>query len=294
MKDKVTVGILTYNHEKFIEKCLISVLELEYENLEIIISDDGSKDKTIEIINKIVAESPKNLSIVVNQNKQNIGLAANFNKVFLELATGDYLIGLGGDDIFSNYNIKENLFYFKLDDKIMMVDFNANVIDENDNIKGVAAKLDFDHKIFDLKDYLSLNNILTFAPGRIFKKELMLNFLPISKHCPTEDSVLVVRSLLLGKICRVNKINVLYRRHSENVSSQKNLRSMSNIRIVAQYIKDAINLYDLKILSDDELVMLLKRFDYEYKRREIIYSGLNKYVKIFKRKIIKQAYNIKK
>ena len=294
MKDKVTVGILTYNHEKFIEKCLISVLELEYENLEIIISDDGSKDKTIEIINKIVAESPKNLSIVVNQNKQNIGLAANFNKVFLELATGDYLIGLGGDDIFSNYNIKENLFYFKLDDKIMMVDFNANVIDENDNIKGVAAKLDFDHKIFDLKDYLSLNNIITFAPGRIFKKELMLNFLPISKHCPTEDSVLVVRSLLLGKICRVNKINVLYRRHSENVSSQKNLRSMSNIRIVAQYIKDAINLYDLKILSDDELVMLLKRFDYEYKRREIIYSGLNKYVKIFKRKIIKQAYNIKK
>lgn len=293
MKNKVTVGILTYNHEKYIEKCLKSVFELEYENLEIIISDDGSKDKTCEIINKFIAESHKNVTVIVNQNRENIGLTANFNKVFFEFATGDYFIVLGGDDIFSNYNIEENLSYFNLDEKIMMVDFNANVIDENDTIKGVAAKLDFDHKIFDLKDYLSLNNILTFAPGRIFKKELISNFQPISIHCPTEDSVLVVRSLLLGKLCRVNKINVLYRRHSENVSSQKNLRSMSNIRIVAQYIKDAINLYDLKILSDEEIVVLLKRFDYEYKRREIIYSGLNKYVKIIKRKIIKQAYKIK-
>lgn len=288
--DKITIGILTYNHEAFIEKCLNSVLALKYDNLEIIVSDDCSKDNTYQIVQDIVAHSQSYHNIILNRNEVNLGLAGNFNRTFYELATGDFLITLGGDDILYQYDIEDPLSYFKQDQKIMMVDFNAQVIDEKDNIKGVVAKLEFEQKTFDLNDYLSLKTVQSFAPGRMIRKELISSFPPISLRCPTEDSVLVVRSLLKGKLCRINKLNVLYRRHSENVSTVANLKKMSNIRIVSQYIKDAITLYDNSLISDELLLRLLARFEYEHKTRIIIYSDVNKYIKIIKRKFIKIKY----
>ena len=280
--DKITIGILTYNHEKFIAKCLKSVLALEYENLEIIISDDYSKDNTFKIIQDIVEKSQTSHHIILNRNEVNLGLAGNFNKTFYELATGDFLITLGGDDAIKEDYLVDALACFSKDEEVMMVDFNADLIDENDILKGSAATLNFDQKKTDLKDYLALRAIPSFAPGRTIRKALISSFNPISKECPTEDSVLVVRALLLGKHCRVDKKVILYRRHSGNISSVDNLRKISNVRIVAQYVRDAITLYDTNYFDDETILKILKRFNYEYKRREIVYSKQNMYIKKIK------------
>lgn len=288
--DKITIGVLTYNHEKFIAKCLHSVLALKYDNLEIIVSDDCSKDNTYQIVQDIVAHAQSSHHIILNRNEINLGLAGNFNKTFGELATGDFLVTLGGDDAIKEDYLVEALACFSKDKEVMMVDFNADLIDENDVLKGSAATLDFDQKKTDLKDYLALRAIPSFAPGRMIRKTLISSFNPISKDCPTEDSVLVVRSLLLGKHCRINKKVILYRRHTNNISSVDSLRKISNMRIVAQYVKDAITLYDNSIISDQLLLRLLRRFKYEYKRRQIVYSDLNKYIKVIKRKLIKIRY----
>lgn len=290
--DKITIGILTYNHEKFIAKCLHSVLALKYDNLEIIVSDDCSKDNTYQIVQDIVAHAQSSHHIILNRNEVNLGLAGNFNKTFYELATGDFLITLGGDDAIKKDYLDDALACFSSDKKVMMVDFNAELIDENDIETGGASNLNFDQKKTDLKDYLALRSIPSFAPGRMIGKVLISSFNPISKECPTEDSVLVIRALLMGKHCRVNKKVILYRRHTNNISSVGNLRKISNMRIIAQYVKDAITLYDNSIISDQLLLRLLRRFKYEYKRRQIVYSDHNKYIKIIKRKLIKIRYKL--
>ncbi|MCW4450784.1 glycosyltransferase [Kaistella sp. BT6-1-3] len=288
--NKITIGILTFNHEKFIAKCLHSVLALKYDNLEIIVSDDCSKDNTYQIVQDIVAHAQSSHHIILNRNEINLGLAGNFNKTFGELATGDFLVTLGGDDAIKDDYFAEVLAVFEKDNQIMMVDVNADIIDENGVISRRATDLEYDQKLSGLENYLALEAVPSFAPGRMIRKELLSYFFPISHQCPTEDSVLVVRSLLLGKHCRLNKSPILYRRHSENVSTEANLKKMSNIRIVSQYIKDAITLYDNSLISDEFLLRLLARFEYEHKRRIIIYSDLNKYIKIIKRRLIKIKY----
>ena len=278
MKAKVSVGILTFNHERFIEKCIRSVLSLNYENLEIVISDDCSTDQTFEIVKTTAENINSPHQIIINKNENNLGLADNFNKVFYTLATGDFLITLGGDDMIKEDYIESALSNFTRDPQLMMLDFNADIINEFDQVVKPATSLGYNIRYGALQNYLALEPIVSFAPGRMIKNDLVRNFQPISSNCPTEDSVLLVRALLMGKYARLNKDVILYRRHSNNISSEINLRKLSNTSIIAQYLKDAISLYDRNIISDRLLLQLFKRFDYEYKRREIVYSDLSKYV----------------
>ena len=52
----VSVFIPSFNHDKFIEECIISIIDQDYENIELIITDDGSNDNSVEIINISINE----------------------------------------------------------------------------------------------------------------------------------------------------------------------------------------------------------------------------------------------
>ena len=72
--DKVTIIIPVYNAEKTIEKCISSVLNQTYKNLEILVIDDGSKDNSFEVIKsiddpRIKAIKKKNEGVAVTRNK---------------------------------------------------------------------------------------------------------------------------------------------------------------------------------------------------------------------------------
>lgn len=292
MGAKVTLGIFTYNQEKYIKQCILSAVALKYDNLEIIISDDCSTDNTFEVIQDTVSSIQTDHQIVINRNERNLGIAGHFNKIFYDLATGDYFIVIGGDDAFINsFDINAALKYFYQDDSLMILDFNGYIIDENFNITKIASELSFDSITFSIEDLLSFKSISRFAPGRMFKKLLFQNYLPISPECPTEDTVMVVRALMLGRLTRINSLTVYYRRHLNNTSSADNLSKLSNLRIVSQFVSDALHLYDNKLLSDDILLKLMRRFRYEFRRRNLVFSHTNKYTKFFKLFLLKFCYN---
>lgn len=289
---KISVGILTYNHEVFIEKCLKSVLNLTYSNLEIIISDDASQDATSDVINNLISSIDTQHTIIFNRNENNLGLAGNFNRTFYELATGDYLITLGGDDIIKKDYISSALDYFEMDDSLMMCDFDADTINEVDDIIGVSRTLQFDQQMFSLQSYLEAHPISSFAPGRMIRKDLITYFKPLDNECPTEDSVLVLRALLLGKLLRINNKVILYRRHSSNISSLENLKLMSNVRIVSQYLSDVLHMYKKGGLNERKFLLLLRRLDYEVKQRDILYSSISFSRKRIKLRIAKLLFKI--
>ena len=94
----VSVGILTYNSAKYIVDALESVKNQTYENIELIVSDDSSKDDTVEICRKWIEE---NKSRFVNATlltvEKNTGTSANGNRR-LAACKGEWLKGLAGDD----------------------------------------------------------------------------------------------------------------------------------------------------------------------------------------------------
>lgn len=96
--DKVSIIIPVYNSEKYIDRCLKSVLKQDYNNIEIICVNDGSKDNSLDILKKYEKSSK---FIIIDQ--ENIGVAKTRNKA-IKKSTGDYILFIDNDDfIDSNY-----------------------------------------------------------------------------------------------------------------------------------------------------------------------------------------------
>lgn len=264
----VSYCLFAYNQENFIETAVKSALAQTYSPLEIIISEDASTDKTFEIISNLINEYTGPHKIIINSNQTNLGLGQHFSKVVNTLSSGEYIVALAGDDSSLPTHVEKAVTYIRKEPNLAMVDFYAENMDENASLI-YTEPLNFAQQQFYLKDYVSLQNIKSFAPGRIFKRGLMTSFEPINKDCPTEDSVLVLRSLLYGGFLRVNEKLVFYRQHATNIS--KSLSSLSNQSIINQYIKDVDYLFVQNKITLKEKKILIKRINLELTLRRLRY-----------------------
>ena len=87
---KVSVVVSVYNGEKYIEKCIKSILRQSYKNIELIVVNDGSIDKTKKILDKY-----KESIVVINKN--NTGVSDSRNRG-IDKATGEYIMFCDADD----------------------------------------------------------------------------------------------------------------------------------------------------------------------------------------------------
>jgi len=108
MKPLISIIVPAYNIENYIERSLKSICEQTYSNLEIIVVNDGSTDKTGDIIDKIASSDERILSI----HKKNAGVSAARN-TGLDRATGEYIGFVDGDDI-----IDEDMYEFLMNNAL--------------------------------------------------------------------------------------------------------------------------------------------------------------------------------
>ncbi len=90
----VSIGVPVYNGQKFLREALRSLQEQTYKNLEIVICDNASTDKTAEICHEFAA---KDRRIRYSRNSRNIGCERNFRRVF-QLSSGEYFMWASADD----------------------------------------------------------------------------------------------------------------------------------------------------------------------------------------------------
>ena len=93
----VSIGLPVYNGERDIPRALDCLLAQDYDNFEIIISDNASTDRTRQICEEYAA---RDVRIKLNVNVTNIGIIANFERV-LESANGKYFMWAAHDDLWS-------------------------------------------------------------------------------------------------------------------------------------------------------------------------------------------------
>ena len=91
--EKISVIIPVYNGEKYIERCVLSVVNQTYKNIEIMVIDDGSSDRTAEIIDDMRYED-KRIKVVKKKN-EGVSSARNCG---IEKSTGDYIMFVDADD----------------------------------------------------------------------------------------------------------------------------------------------------------------------------------------------------
>lgn len=105
---KVSVIVTVYNTEKYIEECIVSLINQTYKNIEIILVDGGSTDKTSEICHQYESKY-KNIRVI---HKKNEGVSSARNRGLVE-ATGDYIIFVDGDDWIEKNTIKTLVWLVK-------------------------------------------------------------------------------------------------------------------------------------------------------------------------------------
>ncbi|BBE50255.1 Putative glycosyltransferase EpsE [Ferriphaselus amnicola] len=97
-KPLVTFGLIAYQQEKFIREAIVGAFAQTYSPLQIILSDDGSPDKTFKIMQEMASQYQGPHQIVLNCNKPNLGIGGHINQV-MSLASGEFVVIAAGDDI---------------------------------------------------------------------------------------------------------------------------------------------------------------------------------------------------
>ncbi len=132
-KPLITISIMTYNHQKYIEETLDSVLKQKTEYpYEIVISDDGSKDRTPEILKKYANRYSDIIKLILH--KKNMGIlrnSANMRRYY----SGQYIAPLDGDDYFIDpYKLQKQAEILENNPQIACVGGRYRTIDSLGNI----------------------------------------------------------------------------------------------------------------------------------------------------------------
>lgn len=124
----VSIVILTYNQVGFINQTLQGSIDQDYENLEIIVSDDASTDGTDKIIAEYGNKYPGRLKPLLGE--RNIGITGNSNRA-LSACNGKYIAFQGGDDIMLPGKIRHQVDWLEADPQRILCGHDVEIFDSN-------------------------------------------------------------------------------------------------------------------------------------------------------------------
>ncbi|MNZ17250.1 glycosyltransferase family 2 protein [Pseudomonas sp. BNK-15] len=150
----VTVIIASYNHARYIEASINSVINQTYKNIELLVVDDGSKDESPAVLKRLQEQHGFDLRFQANQ-----GLARTLNDAIAR-ARGDLIVPFGSDDIMLPHRIATQVEYMNGKPEVGICSANIETIDQDGNVMGAREqrnrnlpfrRLDFDDLFLDRK-----------------------------------------------------------------------------------------------------------------------------------------------
>lgn len=106
--------VLTYKQENLVVETLKSIYNQTFKNIELVISDDASKDNTQKVIEDwITTQKDRFDNVVINYNKKNLGISGN-HTAGVKLANGEFIKYIGGDDILLPDAVKKCMIFWKI------------------------------------------------------------------------------------------------------------------------------------------------------------------------------------
>lgn len=206
---KVSVIIPIYNTEKYLKRCIDSVLNQSLKELEIILVNDGSTDSS----NEICLEYSRKYKNIKYLNKSNTGCSDSRN-IGIRMATGEYIAFLDSDDYIKK-DMYENLYNKAYTENmdIVMCGVLYHYLSE-------GRKCSYSPKNIDnFKEYFKHSILIAFPSNKIFRREFILKneiLFPLNTH-QGEDLVFCFKSLsFTDRVGYINKDYYQYQLHGNN------------------------------------------------------------------------------
>ena len=281
MNPKIEILMATYNGEKYIKEQIDSIINQTYKNWELLIRDDGSKDKTIKILREY---QKRDVRIkLLEDNKGNLGFVKNFEEL-LKNSYENFVMFSDQDDIWVENKLD---MYLKMIEKIknkgFMIHSDAILFDKN---KSNILKDTFISKKAINK---GLENVFFnyFVQGAtiLISKEIKNFILPFPKEVYLHDRYIHLISELFFERIFVNKALIYYRQHGDNQIGAKNtIRELLSKRYFderdRQLIKVIYNKYG-SLLTEDKKKLIEEYF----KITDIEKNRFNRFLNLKKSKI---------
>lgn len=269
----VSIIIISYNESKYLREAVDSVLSQDYENIEVIIGDDGSTDGSIDIILDYNSRYPQIIKYFV-MDREGIDLkniipsfrVSNVIKRGLEIATGEYYIILSGDDYFSDKK---------------RISTHISILNEQDNISAVAdgyikgypdgtkeyCKDNTPTPLFWQGNYLHISSYT-------FKAKVKNNLL--ERFC--DDTGLLYSIICSGNVAYLDKYSFVYRQREKSIMHEADIIELYLLEMLL--FQDCVNHGKYNSYS---YARFYKPFKYLYCNRDKIYK-YEKYISASKMK----------
>lgn len=216
----------SYNGEKYIAEQLDSILTQTYDNFELIICDDCSKDSTVKIIKDYCGKDSR---IKLYVNEKNLGFKKNFEKA-ISLCKGEYIALSDQDDIWLPEHLEKLLGLIQ---GHLIACGNAELIDENNNSKGINLNETEGFYRFEDSDNLLYKLFCTRNPfqgaSMLMHRSFFEKALPIPENIPFHDTWFAFCSCFSDRIRYTFDAITRYRQHTTQVTQHKKKTTFSLI-----------------------------------------------------------------
>lgn len=218
----VTIAVPSYQHEKFIQDSILSIINQDYLNIELIIIDDGSSDSSVNKIEELIETCEKRFVRFEFRHRPNRGLCATLNEA-LEWARGDFFSPIASDDVLKEKKISF-LVGMHQEVEAAVIFGSAEVIDENNKIK----KEIINQKEHFFNDLIQFKN-MPLAAGSLMRTNKIRSVGGFDESIKLEDLYMWLKLTQANeKLISYPEIVVSYRDHDNN--TVKNHKSMHNYR----------------------------------------------------------------
>lgn len=278
----VSIVVVSYNSAKFIKKTLESIINQTYKNFEIIVSDDNSKDSTIEEVieyfNRIQYQNYK-----IFTSEENRGIPGNCNRAIKE-CSGKYIKLIAADDLLMPRCIERNVNFMKLNNNLIQFSKSQYFYEENDRVYNIENEYNLSDKINYMSakkqfEKMAYANYIQ-APTVFFHRDFFNKYgLYDERYKFIEDYPLWCKCLAMGeKMLFIDEYTIMYRQHNSSLTNSADKYINENTFI------DYVNFFDDYLKSElvkrKKILIYLHKKLYISKVKKIITFGNKKDNKI--------------
>lgn len=237
----VSVIIPAYNHAQYADSTIRSIITQDYQNIELIIIDDGSRDNTLEVIESMRERCEQRFVRFHVETQENQGTCVTLNRLIAK-AQGAYVLLIASDDELLPGAISAMVAKMEQTPEAGLV-VGRNIImdsegktcfwDESRNNVYIPEKA----KYLSFSDFLDATTYPTTHPkwgtyeallqcnhipnGYLIRKSILDQIPPFTKEAPLEDWWLMLQIAKISRIVSINKETFRYRWHAANTIKQK-------------------------------------------------------------------------
>lgn len=267
--NSISFIIPVYNVERYLVKCVESILEQRIDGVEIILIDDGSTDNSGIICDEL-ARKNKNIAVV---HQKNSGVSATRN-IGIDKSNSKYIMFVDSDDYLEGNSLSEICKYLE-NNNYEMIFFGYNKVDEEGNIISINESV-FKKKIYDklnfVKDIIDANEILPTTPWQYLIKASVIKNNKIKydeqlnysedfdfnvKCLESVKSIKSVDKIIYNYRLRENSATTFltYKNILDNINvKRKYYRKYNNSRLADMYTGIVCNLFMLKNKDERKII----------------------------------------